>query len=140
MLEYSIYNEDEIMEISKKIHEDYPIFFGENTSPKTIIKKMAKLLSNHNINEENKLKILECAARIKYELKLDIDTNYSLSLNRYYFRFKKNDFIIKMAIALNEERDRKFLYCLPHIVQTSLNKAIIKTTTKDEYALKMTKK
>lgn len=118
---------EDIAKVSKIIYEEYKSTLQENNVPRVTVKNLSKLLSYESITEENKLIALECASRIKYEILSAINADYSTSLNRYYFKFKKNDFIIKMAMAYILGYNKSFTDYLPNIIRTSLNNAYFKT-------------
>lgn len=126
------YTDDEIISMANKIYNDYGLTFNWKKAPVRAIKNLAYILDEYNINTDEKMDVLECAARIKYEIKKALETNYSLSLNRYYFRYKKNNFATKMAIANNYGFDKSFIYYLPSLIQSSLNNAYFKTNEDEQ--------
>ena len=121
------FSSEDISKVSKIIYEEYKSTLKENNIPIVTVKNLSKLLVCEPITEENKLIALECASRIKYEILSAINADYSTSLNRYYFKFRKNDFIIKMTMAYVLGYNRSFVDCLPNIIKTRINNAYFKT-------------
>ena len=120
------YSNEEIINIAQKIYDDYSFLMIENKLPIRVVLNLAKLLEEHDIKEEDKLMALECATRIKYELIKAIDIDYNLGRNHFYYRFKKNDFIIKMTLLHVNKLNKEFILCFPDVVQHSLNSAYYK--------------
>ena len=128
----NIYNNYEILDIANLIYDEYGYIFVMKNIPIIQIKNLAKLLEKSSIIEENKLKILEYSARIKYEIKMVIDLDFSISNNRFYMKFKKNDFAVNIAIMTMINSNWDYVQNSPSIIQSSIYNAFYKTKENTE--------
>ena len=135
------YTNDEIVLIAEKLYEDYMMAISDKSNYIKTVQKIANLLEDYEIDNDDRLVALECASRIKYEM--FIATTYNSNVNRFYYRFKKYDFIIKMALFYIEssenENNYEIMDDLPNEIRLGLNNAYFKIR-KDYKKKVMTKK
>ena len=117
------YNTEEILQMAEKMHEEYNMIFFERGLPVRAIGNLAKLLEEVDQTEENKMKVLEYAARIKYEIQISVDhITPGLAGNPKYLHYKSNDFAVQKAvndIYTCEKSEEEY----PKIIQSSIDSA-----------------
>ena len=112
----------EINDVAKRMHSKYKIVFANRCVPRLAIRSLTKKLEEYPITEEQRLFVLEYAARIKYEIMHNVDyIYYDRSKDPTYFEYKKKDFAPLTAISYingNDENEE-----LPELIKDCISKA-----------------
>lgn len=116
------YGRKEIVDVAKRMHDNYGMIFVNRLVPVHSVKKLAKLLEEYNQTEEQRLFVLEYAARIKYDILLNTDFfSVELCKDPTYFGFKNNQFATSKAVSdiygLDEEIE------MPELIEKSVKHA-----------------
>ena len=93
------YSESDILQIAKRIYEDYDIIFHNKEYPVMEIRNLARILEMYPQTEEDKLDALKLSSFIKYEIIQEIDyLSTSLRDNKEFNEYKTNTFAVNKAL------------------------------------------
>ena len=116
------YNRKEIVDVAKRMHDNYGMIFVNRFVPVHSMKNLARLLEEYSQTEEQRLFVLEYAARIKYEILLNTDYfSVETCKNPMYFDFKNSAFASSKAASdiygLDQEVE------MPELIEKSVDHA-----------------
>ena len=126
-LNYTIYTDEEIIDLAKKMYNEYEFIFENKQIPTSSIMNLAKIITEYPYKDEKRLMSLEYAARIKYEIIKYIDfVNNYVSKDPKYFDYKSDIFAAKKAVCdiygISDEKTdntpKLINYCLGNAIST----------------------